>query len=52
MNVVDFSRQSTIINQFVKELRDVNYQHNRMLFRNNLFRIGQMMAYEVSKTLN
>lgn len=52
MNVVDFSRESTIINQFVKELRDADYQQNRRLFRNNLFRIGQMMAYEVSKTLH
>lgn len=52
MNVVDFSSQSTVINQFVKELRDADYQQNRRLFRNNLFRIGQMMAYEISKTLH
>ncbi len=52
MNIVDFSRQSTIINQFVRELRDADYQQNRRLFRNNLFLIGQMMAYEVSKTLH
>ena len=52
MNVVDFSRQNTVINSFVKELRDVCYQQNRRLFRNNLFRIGQMMAYEISKTLH
>ena len=37
MNVVDFSRQNTVINSFVKELRDVCYQQNRRLFRNNLF---------------
>lgn len=52
MNVVDFSRQNTVINSFVKELRDVCYQQNRRLFRNNLFRIGQMMAYEISKTFH
>ncbi len=51
MTVVDFSQEKTIINQFVSELRDADYQQNRRLFRNNLFRIGQMMAYEVSKTL-
>lgn len=51
MKVVDFSQQCTIINQYVKELRDVNYQGNRCLFRHNLTRIGQMMAYEVSKEL-
>ena len=52
MKVVDFSRQRSIINQFVKELRNVDYQGNRSLFRHNLTRIGQMMAYEISKELN
>lgn len=52
MNIVDFSKQKSVINQFVKELRDVNYQKNRLLFRANLARIGQMMAFEISKTLN
>jgi len=33
------------------ELRDKKYQQNRMLFRNNVQRIGEMMAYELSKTL-
>ena len=51
MNIIDFSKQNTVINQFVAELRDVKYQQNRRLFRNNLYRIGQMMAFEVSKTL-
>ncbi len=52
MNIIDFSKQTSVINQFVKELRDVDYQLNRRLFRNNLYRIGQMMAFEISKTLN
>ena len=52
MKVVDFSQQHSIINQYVKELRDVDYQGNRRLFRNNLMRIGQMMAYEISKELD
>lgn len=52
MEVVDFSKQNSIINQFVTELRDVDYQNNRRLFRNNLTRIGQMMAFEISKTLH
>jgi uracil phosphoribosyltransferase len=51
VNIIDFSKQNTVINQFVAELRDVKYQQNRRLFRNNLYRIGQMMAFEVSKTL-
>lgn len=52
MNIVDFSKQKSVINQFVKELRDEEYQKNRLLFRANLARIGQMMAFEISKTLN
>ena len=52
MKVVDFSIQKTAINRFVSELRDKDYQSNRSLFRNNLRRIGQVMAYEVSKTLS
>ena len=32
-------------------LRDKKYQQNRMLFRNNVARIGEIMAYELSKTL-
>lgn len=52
MQVIDFSKQSTIINQYVAELRDVNIQTDRQRFRRNLERIGEMMAYEVSKTLS
>ena len=33
------------------EIRDRDYQQNRLLFRNNITRIGEMMAYEISKTL-
>ena len=52
MEVVDFSKQNTVINQFVTELRDVEIQKSRKLFRENLTRIGQMMAYEVSKKMS
>ncbi len=51
MNIVDFSSQPSVISRFVAELRDEKYQLNRQLFRNNLTRIGQMMAFELSKTL-
>jgi uracil phosphoribosyltransferase len=51
MEVIDFSKQNSVINQFMAELRDKKYQQNRMLFRNNVQRIGEMMAYELSKTL-
>jgi uracil phosphoribosyltransferase len=51
MQVINFSEQNSIINQFMYELRDKNYQKNRLLFRHNVERIGELMAYEVSKTL-
>jgi len=51
MEVINFSEQNSIINQYMAELRDKNYQRNRLLFRNNISRIGEMMAFELSKTL-
>jgi uracil phosphoribosyltransferase len=52
MEVINFSEQNSVMNQFMAEIRDKSYQKNRLLFRNNIQRIGQMMAYEMSKTLN
>ncbi len=51
MKVVDFSKQRTVINKYVSELRDVNVQKDRLRFRQNVVRIGHAMAYEVSKSL-
>lgn len=51
MDVIDFSKQNSVINLYMSELRDKNYQKNRLLFRHNIKRIGEMMAYELSKTL-
>lgn len=51
MKVINFAKQNTVINQYVAELRDVNIQKDHARFRFNLERIGQMMAYEISKTL-
>ena len=51
MNIIDFSQQNSVINQYMAELRDKSYQKNRLLFRNNIQRIGEMMAFELSKTL-
>lgn len=52
MKVINFSEQNTIINQYMAEIRDVDYQKNRLLFRNNIERIGELMAYEISKLLD
>ena len=52
MKVINFSEQNSCLNQFMAEIRDENYQKNPMLFRNNIRRIGEVMAYEISKTLH
>lgn len=51
MKVINLGENNSIINQFVAELRDVEIQKDRMRFRNNVRRIGALMAYEISKTL-
>lgn len=51
MKVINLSDGNTIMNKYLEETRDVNYQNNRLLFRNNIQRIGQVMAYEISKAL-
>ena len=52
MQVINFSEQNSVMNQYMTEIRDKSYQRNRLLFRNNIERIGELMAYEISKTLN
>ena len=45
MQIVNFAEQNSMMNHFMAELRDKKYQQNRLLFRNNIRRIGQLMAY-------
>ena len=52
MRIINLSEQNTILNRFVSELRDVDIQKDSMRFRRNVERIGETMAYEISKTLN
>ena len=52
MKTIDLSQQNSVMNRYMAELRDVNYQQNRLLFRNNIERIGEYMAFEMSKTLS
>ena len=51
MKTINLSEQNSVLNQYMAEIRDIDYQKNRMLFRNNIKRIGQVMAYEISKSL-
>ncbi len=50
MNIHDLSATHSIVHRFVAELRSTKVQTDRMRFRRNLERIGEVMAYEISKT--
>lgn len=52
MKIVDLGASNSVINCFMAQLRDVNTQTNRTLFRGNLRRIAHAMAYEVSRMLD
>lgn len=45
------SEKNSIFNQYIAELRDTEIQKDSMRFRRNLERMGEIMAYELSKTL-
>ena len=45
------SQKPSIADHYLAELRDVNVQKDRMKFRRNLERIGEILAYEISKSL-
>jgi len=49
--IFNLSEHNSIANKFIAELRDVNIQNDRMRFRRNMERIGEVLAYEISKTL-
>ena len=51
IEVHNLGLQDSIFNQSISEIRDASIQQDRMRFRRNLERIGEIMAYEISKTL-
>ncbi|GAA4295818.1 uracil phosphoribosyltransferase [Aestuariibaculum suncheonense] len=52
MKIHNISAENSIINTFIAEMRDVNIQQDSMRFRRNIERIGEILSYEMSKTLN
>ncbi len=52
MEIINLSDSNSIIGQYMAEIRDAEYQTNRLLFRNNILRIGEFEAFEVSKRLS
>lgn len=50
--VIHLGENHSIANVIVKELRDEKLQSDRMRFRKNVYRLGQIAGYEISKALN
>jgi len=49
--VINLSKEHSLINNWVSELRDVQLQNDAMRFRRNLERIAEVAAYEISKKM-
>lgn len=52
MHIHDISLQNSVLNTFLSEIRDVDIQKDRMRFRRNIERVGEILGYEMSKSLN
>lgn len=52
MEIIDFAKQDSLVSQYMMELRNVNVQTDMLRFRRNLERIGEIMAYEISRELD
>ncbi|MFL9845189.1 uracil phosphoribosyltransferase [Flavobacterium rhizosphaerae] len=52
MKLHQLSQKNSLLNHFLLQLRDVNVQGDAMRFRANMKRLGQVMAYEISKELS
>ena len=51
IKINNLGRQHSIFNQFMAEIRNIDVQTDSMRFRRNLERVGELMAYEISKVL-
>jgi|SRR5574344_7118 uracil phosphoribosyltransferase len=52
MKLINLGASNSVMNRFIAEIRDKTIQKDRMRFRRNLERIGEVCAYEISKTLS
>jgi uracil phosphoribosyltransferase len=49
--VINIGTKNSVVNHFIHELRDSTIQLDSMRFRRNMERIGEIFAYEISKTM-
>ena len=52
MHIHNLSTTNSILNSFISEIRDVTIQKDKMRFRRNIERIGEVLAYEMSKAFD
>ena len=52
MKLVNLEKSNSLLNAYVAQIRDKSVQKDRMRFRTNLKRIGEIFAYEISQTLD
>lgn len=51
MKIINFDEQPSLVSRYMAELRNIDVQTDMLRFRRNLERIGEIMAYEISKTM-
>lgn len=51
MKIVELNQGNSILNRYLAEIRDVHIQKDSLRFRRNIERIGEIMAYEISRDL-
>jgi uracil phosphoribosyltransferase len=51
MDIINLSENNSVLNHYIKEIRSVIIQKDSMRFRKNMERIGEIMAYEISKKM-
>ena len=52
MKIINLSDNNSVLNHYIKEIRSVEIQKDSMRFRRNMERIGEIMAYEISKSMH
>ena len=51
MKTINFAETPSLVSHYLMEMRSVDIQCDPLRFRRNLERLGEIMAYEISKTL-
>ena len=52
MDIINLCENNSLVGQFMSEIRNKGLQQERLRFRANIQRLGQIMAYEISKRLS